>query len=277
MRIAITGAAGQLGQALQQMLGTQHSIIPLSHAELELDSPHAIDQLTATRAELIIHPAAYTNVDGCARDPDRAYRVNGLGTRYVALACRKLGAAMVYVSTNEVFDGSASQPYYEYDQARPINAYGWSKWVGEQALRELLPEHYITRVAWLYGGERNFVRTILRLAQERPSLSVVDDEIGNPTYALDVAQAIAQLIETQCYGTYHIINEGSCSRYELAAETLRLTGHTDFPLQPMKLADYRRDSRVPAYTALHNIAAADLGISLRPWQAALTEVLSSKF
>ena len=276
MRIAITGASGQLGSVLQVALAPQHEIIALGHRDIELSSPACIEQLASTRAELVIHPAAMTNVDGCARDPDQAYRINGLGTRYVALACRKLAAPLVYVSTNEVFDGSGTRPYYEYDQTNPINAYAWSKWVGEQAVRELLEEHYIARVAWLYGGERNFIRTILRLVKERPSLRVVSDELGSPTYAPDVAQAIAQLIKTCCYGTYHLVNQGSCSRYELAAEALRLAGYADFPLEAIKLADYKRDSRVPPYTPLHNIAAADLGIRLRDWQVALSDMMKNE-
>ena len=193
-------------------------IVALGHADLELGHPDCVGTLVATQADLIVHPAAYTNVDGCARDPDLAYRVNGLGTQYVALACRQLGAPLVYVSTNEVFDGAASTPYFEYDRAAPINAYGRSKWAGEQAVREQLDRFYIARVAWLYGGERNFVRTILRLAGERETLAMVADEIGSPTYAPDVAAAIARLIQTPHYGTYHLVNEGACSRHEFAAD-----------------------------------------------------------
>ncbi len=120
-------------------------------------------------------------MDGAARDPLLAYRINALGTKYVALACQRLCAPLVYVSTNEVFDGNATQPYAEYDHAAPINPYGWSKWAGEQAVRELLHNFYITRVAWLFGGERNFVRTVLRLASERDELKIVANEIGSPT------------------------------------------------------------------------------------------------
>src|SRR5215510_1242496 len=122
MRIAITGAGGQLGQALQAAIGAEHELIPLSHADVELGHPGCIDRLVTTGAELVIHPAAYTDVDGCARDPVRAYQVNGLGAQYVALACQRLHAPLVYVSTNEVFDGAASEPYFEYDRAAPINA-----------------------------------------------------------------------------------------------------------------------------------------------------------
>ena len=274
MRIAITGANGQLGRALQARLGHEHELIALGHAELELGQPECVAQLVATRAELVLHPAAYTNVDGCARDPGLAQRVNGLGTRYVALACRQLAAPLVYISTNEVFDGAASSPYFEYDQAGPINAYGRSKWAGEQAVRELLDRFYIVRVAWLFGGERNFVRTILRLAAERDTLAVVADEVGSPTYAADVAAAVAQLIERPYYGTYHLVNAGSCSRYEFAAEIVRLAGGAGTQLRPIALADYKRDSTVPPYTPLHNLAAAALGIELRPWQDALADYMS---
>jgi dTDP-4-dehydrorhamnose reductase len=274
MRIVITGAAGQLGRLLQEAFA-HHDLIPLSHADLELGSPGATEALIATRADLVIHPAAYTNVDGCAKDPERAFRVNGLGTRYIALACRKLGAALVYISTNEVFDGRATSPYFEYDLPHPINVYGRSKLAGEQAVRELVERHYIARVAWLYGGDRNFIRTVLRLAGERDSLSMVADEIGSPTHAADAASAITRLVATEQYGTYHIVNSGSCSRYDLAAETLRLAGRGSFDLRPMQLADYKRDSVVPPYTPLHNLAAADLGITLRPWQEALAEYVTS--
>jgi dTDP-4-dehydrorhamnose reductase len=275
MRIAITGANGQLGQALQQALGREHDIVALGHGDLELGQPDCVDRLSDTGAALVIHPAAYTNVDGCARDPELAYRVNGLGTQYVALACRALGAPLVYVSTNEVFDGAAATPYLEYDRAAPINPYGRSKWAGEQAVRELLSQFYIVRVAWLFGGERNFVRTVLRLAAERDTLSMVADEIGSPTYAADVAAAIGQLIRQPFYGTYHLVNEGACSRFDFAAAILRLAGHEDVALKPIALADYKRDSAVPPYTPLRNIAAAALGLRLRPWEAALAEYVET--
>jgi dTDP-4-dehydrorhamnose reductase len=273
MRIAITGASGQLGKALQAQFGPDHTIIAFGHHDLELGHPDCVARLAATGADLVIHPAAYTNVDGCARDPELAYRVNGLGTQYVALACRQLGAPLVYISTNEVFDGAGVAPYFEYDLAAPINAYGRSKWAGEQAVRELLDRFYIVRVAWLFGGERNFVRTILRLASERDALSLVADEVGSPTYAPDVATAIARLIEMPFYGAYHLVNEGSCSRYEFASEILRQAGRDRVVLHPIRLADYKRDSAVPPYTPLCNLAAATLGIRLRPWQEALAAYL----
>jgi dTDP-4-dehydrorhamnose reductase len=277
VRIAITGAGGQLGGALCAALAADHELIALGRSQLELGSPAAADAIAATGAELVIHPAAHTNVDDCARNPELAYRLNGLGTQYVAQACQRLGAPLVYISTNEVFAGDASGPYAEYDRAAPINAYGRSKWAGEQAVRELLSRFYIVRVAWLFGGPRNFVRTVLRIAQNPPpgGLRMVDDEVGSPTYAADVAAGVARLIASDRYGTYHFVNAGACSRYEFAREILRQAGHADVPLQPMRLADYRRDSAPPPYTPLANIAGAALGIAFRPWQQALAAYLAT--
>jgi dTDP-4-dehydrorhamnose reductase len=277
VRIAITGARGQLGRALTSALAAEHELILLGHEQLELDGPQATAQIAATGADLVIHPAAYTHVDGCAREPERAYRVNALGTKYVALACRRLGAALVYISTNEVFAGDADRPYLEYDRAAPINAYGRSKWAGEIAVRELLRDFYIVRVAWLYGGERNFVRTVLRLAADPPEggLRMVDDEVGSPTYCADVAEGISRLIATGCYGTYHMVNAGACSRHAFASAILSLAGHADVPVTPIKLADYQRASAPPPYTPLANLAGASLGIALRPWQEALAAYLAT--
>jgi dTDP-4-dehydrorhamnose reductase len=275
MRIAITGAGGQLGQALQRRLAAEHELVALSHADLDLADPVCIEQLAASRADLVIHPAAFTNVDGCAREPERAYRVNTLGTKYVALACQRLDAPLVYISTNEVFDGAGGRTYYEYDQAAPINPYGWSKWGGEQAVRETLARFYICRVAWLFGGARNFVRTIQRLGAEREELAVVADEVGSPTYAPDVADGVAKLIAQPAYGTYHLVNQGVCSRFEFAQAILRRSGLDRVRLTPIALADYKRDSTVPPHTPLRNAAAAALGVSLRPWQEALEEFLGA--
>ncbi len=271
MRITLTGANGQFGQALCTALAPRHDMVELNEGAFDLESVDAIEQVKATNAHLVIHPAAYTNVDGCARDPERAYRINGLGTKYVALACQQLDVPLVYISTNEVFPGTATKPYAEYDQTSPVNAYGFSKWVGEQAVRETLQRFYIVRVAWLFGGERNFVRTVLRLLQDPPEqgLRMVVDEVSNPTYAPDAAEAIAKLIERPLYGIYHFTNSGFCSRYAFAQEIARLAGYAHVPLQPILLADYKRDSTPPPYAPVDNIAGRAAGIVLRPWQEAL--------
>ncbi len=275
MRVAITGANGQLGRAIATRLAAQHTVIALGHDQLELTDPATVDRIAATEADVVIHAAAYTNVDGCARDPLYAYRANGLGTRYVALGCRRIDAALVYISTNEVFAGDSARPYVEDDLPRPINPYGQSKLAGEHAVRALWPRHFIVRVAWLFGGERNFVRTVLRLAAQAADSGVrmVADEIGSPTYAVDVAEGLTRLITTDYYGTYHFVNEGACSRYEFAAEILRLAGQ-QVALHPIRLRDFQRDSTPPPYTPLANVAGAAIGIAFRPWQEALAAYLS---
>lgn len=275
MNILITGARGQVGSALVERLHAQHTVLRLDRGDIDISNPRVIDHIVQVRPDLVIHSAAFTNVDACARQPDHALAVNGLGTKYVALACQQLDTPLLYISTNEVFDGTADRPYLEFDRPAPINPYGYSKWAGEQAVQQLLRRFYIVRIAWVFGGERNFVRTILRLAHERPELAVVDDEIGNPTYAPDLAFAIAQLIEHPSYGIYHLTNEGACSRYDFAAEILRQAGLTHTRLRRIKLAEYQRDSTPPRYGALRNfVAATELGIRLRPWQAALSDFLA---
>lgn len=274
MRILITGAQGQVGRALVAALEKHHTIIPTNHTTLDISTLPSISQIIEQQPDLVIHSAAFTNVDACARQPDLALTVNGLGTKHVALACQQLDIPIVYISTNEVFDGHATAPYREFDSTNPINPYAYSKWVGEQVIQQLVRRFYIVRVAWVFGGERNFVRTILRLAQERDELAIVDDEIGNPTYAPDIADAINRLIDLPVYGIYHFVNEGHCSRFEFAREILRLADVNHVALKPIKLVDYRRDSTPPAFAALRNfVGATELGIQLRPWQAALNDFL----
>ena len=196
--------------------------------------------------------------------------MNVLGPRNLANACLATGAALVHISTNCVFDGEASAPYLEFDRTNPISVYGQTKLASEEVVRAVLPRHYIVRTAWLYSlYGRNFVKTILRLARERTSLAMVDDEVSSPTFAPDLALALEALVTQPAFGTYHFVNDGGCSRYEFASEILRLAGHADFAVSPIKLKDYVRPSRPPLYSPLRNFCGEALGIGLRPWQDAL--------
>ncbi|HQJ10670.1 MAG TPA: dTDP-4-dehydrorhamnose reductase [Anaerolineae bacterium] len=276
MRIVLTGHKGQLGRALLPLLAG-HEVAGVDLPEYDITDRGALRAaIRDFRPDLILHPAAMTDVEGCARDPDLAYRVNGMGTQNVALAAAEVGAEMLYVSTNEVFDGQATEPYHEWAPRNPINAYGRSKLAGEWYVQNLLTRFYIVRTAWLYApGGRNFPHRILQLADERGSLKVVADEVGNPTYVVDLARAIAALIETHAYGVYHAVNAGAASRYDFAREILRLSGRESIPVEPLALAEFQRASTPPAYAPLANNAAAALGITFRPWQAALAEFLSA--
>ena len=275
MRIAITGARGQLGRCLQEALRGDE-VIPLNRPDYDVTETRVVLAIAELLPQVVIHTAAYTDVDGCARDPDRAYLVNALGTQNVALACQKSGAVMVYISTNEVFDGAKGEPYLEFDPPNPINAYGRSKLAGELLVRALLQRFYIVRTAWLYArGGNNFVTKIIRAADERGRLRVVTDEVGSPTYAPDLAEAIARLIRTGHYGIYHLTNEGFCSRYDFAVKILELSGRGHIPVEPITLAEYKRASTPPPYTPLRNFCAAALGIRLRPWEEALKAYFGS--
>lgn len=273
MKTLITGASGQLGQALFRLLP---DAIGVSLPELDITQPGAIDGVVAKhKPDVIIHTAAMTDVDGAARNPDLAYQANGLGTQAVALAAARHGAAVVYISTNEVFDGETDKPYGEFDPVRAVNPYGASKLAGEWFVQHLLQRFYIVRTAWVTArGGRNFVHRIQQLADERGSLKVVCDEVANPTFVEDLADALVRLVATERYGIYHLTNSGYVSRYDYARRILELTGRAHVPVEPITLAEFQRASTPPRFAPLANYMAAGLGITLRPWEEALAEFVA---
>lgn len=273
MRILITGAKGQLGMALQSTL-TEHHLIPTDLPEFDIVERRNVFALfEEARPELVIHCAAYTNVDGCARDPELAHRVNTLGTQNIALACQKADAPMVHISTNEVFSGDDPAGYEEWMPLSPRNPYGRSKAAAEVAVQTLLNRYYIVRTAWLYSaGGRNFIHAILRTAREKGAIRVVTDEVGNPTNAADLAEAIGRLIATEHYGIYHFVNSGACSRWAFANEILRLAGMEHVINTPILGSEFTRLSWPPPFCALHNRNGAAIGIALRSWQEALADL-----
>jgi dTDP-4-dehydrorhamnose reductase len=213
-----------------------------------------------------------TDVDGCERNPQAAYRVNTWGTQNVAVACNRLGAAMLHISTNDVFDGTLGRAYYEWDRPAPRSVYAESKAAAEFYVRTLLNRFYIVRTAWLYArGGNNFVSKIVAAADRHGRLRVVTDEVSSPTYAPDLAAAIAELIETEHFGLYHFTNAGTCSRFEWARELLRLAGREHVPLEPITSDQWQRAAPPPLYAPIANTAGAALGITLRPWQEALRD------
>ncbi len=272
MRILITGKSGQLARAL---LARLPGAVGVGRPEVDITEAASVEAaLDAHRPELIIHCAALTDVDGAARDPQAAYRANGLGTQTVALAAARIGAALLYISTNEVFDGMQAVPYTEFDTPRPINPYGWSKRAGEWFVQNLTRRFYIVRTSWVTGrGGRNFVHRLLQLADERGRLRVVTDEVANPTFVEDLADALVRLIAAERYGVYHLTNAGYCSRYDYALKILELSGRSHVPVEPITLAEFPRPSTPPKFSPLANHAAAALGITLRPWEEALAEFL----
>jgi len=275
MRIAITGANGQVGRALSEAL-SDHDLVPLTRPAYEITQPAITEKLVDLQPDLIIHPAAMTNVDGCAKNPQQAYLTNGFGTQNIALACQRLGIAMVYISTNEVFDGQADQPYHEYAPTNPINPYAVSKLAGEKIAVQLLPQLYIVRTSWVFArGGNNFPAKMIQLADRHGRLSVVTDEVSAPTYAPDLAEAIAELIKTGHYGIYHFSNQGVCSRYDYAVEVLAQSGRGHIPIEPITSEAFQRASTPPPYAPLQNNLGAALGITLPPWPDAVAAYLAS--
>lgn len=281
MKILVTGAAGRLGGKLLETLAARgHEV---SGADIVGDNVMRVDigDFEATRAlvadvkpDVVIHPAAWTDVDGCAKDPEKAIAINGFGTQHVALAAANVGAAVLYVSSNEVFDGTGSRPYREYDVTNPINAYGYSKWVGERALVNINPRHYIVRTSWLFAhGGKNFIQAVLNNAAAGKQLRIVTDEVANPTYNDDLADALGLLVETERFGTYHLVNEGGCSRWAFARYFLDKLGYAETPVEKISVAQWPRASVPPTYASLANLAGKHMGITLRPWQAAVDDFL----
>lgn len=276
MRIFITGSNGQLGTALQkQFTGSEIGVADLPNVDIT-DKEALETAVQQANPDLIIHCAAYTNVDGCAKDPALAYKINGLGTQNVALICQKHDIVMAHISTNEVFSGDDPNGYEEWMPLNPINPYGRSKAAAEHHVHTLLNQYYIIRPAWLFAeGGKNFVHAILRKARRDGVVAVVTDEVGNPTSVKDLAQAIAKLVQTGQYGTYHLVNEGHCSRWEFANEILRQCGLENVENKKIKLKDFNRPSNPPHFGHLHNIAGVAIGIRLQPWQEALADFLAS--
>ncbi len=280
MKILVTGGAGNLGAELGRQLRGKHEVAGadiVGDVDFRLDITEFAacrELLNRLRPDIVLHAAAWTDVDGCARDPRKALRVNGVGAHNLAVVSASLGISILYVSTNEVFDGERRSPYSEYDLAKPINAYGYSKWYGERAIASLNPRHYIARTAWLFArGGRNFIQAILGAAQAGKPLRVVTNEVANPTSTVDLAAAIARLIETERYGIYHLVNQGAASRWHFARYILDRGGFADTPVERISRHEWQRPSLPPEYTAMANIAGASVGIQLRPWQEAVDSFL----
>ncbi len=267
MRIFITGGDGQLGRALRRTLST-HDLFAPSESEADITDPRVARLVADARPDVVIHAAAYTDVDGAEAHPDRAFAVNAVGSRHVAQGAADARARLISISTDYVYDGTKSGPYREDDPVAPLGLYGASKLDGEREVLKTKPDAIILRTAWLYGEGKNFVETMLRLARERDELRVVDDQRGSPTAAADLAIVIAALLVAPCAGIYHAVNAGACSWFEFACEILRLVG-IERRVVPIRSSELVRPAKRPPNSILDCGKLAALGITLRPWQDAL--------
>jgi dTDP-4-dehydrorhamnose reductase len=275
MRVLVTGAGGQLGHDLMKAFA-QDEVVGLTHAELDVTSEPAVVAAVRDHApDLVVHAAAFTKVDICEADPETAWRVNALGSWWVARACALAEAAMVYLSTDYVFDGTADRPYTEFDPVRPASVYGRSKEAGEQLVRETLPAHYIVRTSWLQGPHgANFTKTMLRLAGEHGTVRVVDDQTGSPTFTFDLAPAIRQLAVTGRHGTYHLTNAGHCTWFAFAQAIFGEAG-LDVTCTPISTAVFGAPAPRPAFSVLDNLKARLVGLEPLPhWRASLKRLIA---
>lgn len=273
MRILITGATGQLGSVLCRLL-SQDTVIPKDLPGFDLSRSGIEQDILAGRPDVIIHAGAYTDVDGAERDPEKAMVVNAAGTEQVARAAAQLGAKLVYVSTDYVFDGAGRSPYQEEDRPSPISQYGLSKWLGEKAVHASGAESLIVRTAWLYGPSgKNFVKSIMRAAQEQPTLRVVDDQRGCPTSAEDLGRALVELARRDVTGILHVTNQGDCTWHEFAQAIVSEMG-LSVPVLPITTAQAGRLAKRPAYSVLSSDRLSSLGLTLPHWKDALKQFMS---
>ena len=285
MRIIVTGTNGQLGTDLCKVLAP-FELVPLTHKDVEITDMGSVKRaFGGHKPDVVVNTAAFVLVDDCETEPDKAFLVNALGARNVAVASRELGAKLVHISTDYVFGGetgSRTVPYTEFDTPVPLNVYGKSKLAGEDFVRHLCRSYFIIRVSGLFGTAGasgkggNFVETMLKLAGERDELRVVNDQVFSPTYTGDLARKIAGLIETEYYGIFHVANKGSCSWYEFTKEILRQAG-LNTPVVPISSDEYPQKARRPRFSALDNYQLRLLGMDdMQPWEQALGDYLKEK-
>jgi len=277
LRVAVTGAGGMLGRAVVAELRGTHEVLPLVRADCDLaDTARTRAVLAAFAPQAILHCAAWTDVDGCEADPERARSENTVATANVADAARECGARLLAVSTDYVFDGALERPYREDDAMAPLNVYGRTKRAGEESVLRLGANALVVRTSWLFGpGGRNFVRTMAGLLRTQDEVRVVGDQIGSPTYTLDLAPALGRLVESEHSGILHVTNSGVCSWYELAA-AIEAELATGCRLVPCRSDEFPRPARRPRNSVLDNGRYHASGsLPLRPWRAALHAYLEA--
>lgn len=281
-KIMITGCNGQLGRALNKLYEREQDITLLNTdvfpgeniVTLDITDVDAVLSFVRERKpDAIINCAAHTNVDKCETDIDNAYKINAVGPRNLSIAAAETGAKLMHISTDYVFPGTENRPLTEFDAVGPTSMYGKTKLAGEDFVREFSGKHFIIRTAWLYGDGKNFVKTMLRLAEDHREVNVVKDQFGTPTSASELAKAVKYLLPTENYGLFHGTCEGSCSWADFAAEIFRLAGK-DTKVNYITTEEFASPTKRPAYSILDNyMLRLTTDFTFAPWQDAIEEYM----
>jgi dTDP-4-dehydrorhamnose reductase len=275
MKVLVIGANGQLGKDLIRVLGEQFNVQGYTRHDMDITRlEQCREMICKVRPDAIIHAAAYTAVDLAESERDAAFKVNAVGSRNVAVAAQEVGAKLCYISTDYVFDGKVSQPYNEYDRTGPESIYGKSKLAGEHMVQTLTHKYFIVRTSWLYGHHGNkFVKTMLKLGKEKEQLNVVYDQVGSPTYSIDLCRFLENLIQTDKYGIYHATNTGTCSWLQFAEAIFEESGLT-VQVHPCSTEQFRRPAPRPAFSVLDHMSIRTNDFKdLRHWRATLKDFL----
>lgn len=277
MKVLVTGVKGQLGHDVVNELNKRGiESVGVDVEEMDITDPEACKHvITASNVDAVIHCAAYTAVDAAEDNVELCRKVNADGTRNIAGVCKDLDIKMMYISTDYVFNGQGTRPWEPDDERQPLNVYGQTKYEGELAIEELLKKYFTVRIAWVFGvNGNNFIKTMLRLGKERGAVSVVDDQIGSPTYTYDLARLLVDMIVTDRYGRYHATNEGLCSWYEFAVEIFKQAGMDQVTVTPVDSSSFPAKAKRPNNSRMSKKKLTEIGFKLLPrWEDALGRYL----
>lgn len=277
MRVLVTGSKGQLGyDVMRELEKRNHRAIGVDVEEMDITDPQAVKRvLSGADADAVIHCAAYTAVDAAEDNAELCRKINALGTENIARQCRALDIKMLYISTDYVFNGKGERPWEPEDERDPQNVYGQTKYEGELAVQKYLERYFIVRIAWVFGKNgKNFVKTMLRLSENHDTITVVDDQIGSPTYTADLAKLLIDMAETEKYGVYHATNEGFCSWYEFARQIFKDAGKKRVKVVPVSSSEYSAKAARPENSRMSKEKLAEKGFQKLPsWQDALKRFL----
>ena len=278
MRILVTGVKGQLGYDVMNELAKRgHTGIGVDVEEMDITDAAKVEQvIKESEVEAVIHCAAYTAVDAAEDNAELCHKINAEGTENIAKVCKELDLKMIYISTDYVFNGEGTRPWEPDDEREPLNVYGQAKYEGELAVEKYLEKYYIVRIAWVFGvNGKNFIKTMLNLSETHDELSVVNDQIGSPTYTYDLAKLLVDMVETDKYGRYHATNEGLCTWYEFATEIFRQAGK-EITVHPVTSEQFPSKARRPHNSRMSKDKLEANGFDRLPtWQDALNRYLKA--